>query len=363
MVSPTGELSGEISFDIKAPEDGEYTLAIDHVNGHEVDNGAWLEVATGFKGQNSEVFFDGFIGDPDSTKLQTTEIKKGENTIRLMNHRRQENTLNSYARLLKELNKQKPDHDIIYSACEWGKTQPQSWGYKVCDSWRILNDISFRVGSDGHPGHCDWTGDYTTNIAVQYSKAVIMDEFAGLSKGWNDPDMLAIGMEGLNEVQNKTHMTMWCMMNSPLMLGIDLRTVEKGDAIYNIIANEDALSLNQDKLGIQAKRVYSSLAKEAPDKEYIQDINRVDILVKPLSEDRFAISFINVSFEDTDKTFKVDEELIKKFFGDKIKFFSQYKVKDIWSKEETIITDSVFAVNGLKACDNRTFIVNGIKES
>ena len=58
-----------------------------------------------------------------------------------------------------------------------------------------------------------------------------MDVFAGLDKGWNDPDMLMIGMDGLSLVQNKTHFTMWCMMNSPLMLGLDLRRVSAGDEL------------------------------------------------------------------------------------------------------------------------------------
>lgn len=38
-----------------------------------------------------------------------------------MNHRRQENTLNSYAALMDGLNKYDPDHDTVLSICEWGK--------------------------------------------------------------------------------------------------------------------------------------------------------------------------------------------------------------------------------------------------
>ena len=65
-----------------------------------------------------------------------------------------------------------------------------------------------------------------------------MDEFSGLDKGWNDPDMLMVGMKGLTTTMCKTHFTMWCMMNSPLMLGLDLRRVTKGDELYNIISNK-----------------------------------------------------------------------------------------------------------------------------
>ena len=57
------------------------------------------------------------------------------------------------------------------------------------------------------------------------------------------------------------------MMNSPLFLGLDLRRVEKGDSLYEIIANKDLIDLNQDALGVQAKRVFSTLAQKSPDKE------------------------------------------------------------------------------------------------
>ena len=133
-----------------------------------------------------------------------------------------------------------------------------------------------------------------TSVTAQYNKAVIMDEFSGLERGWNDPDMLMIGMDGLTETMCKTHMTMWCMMNSPLMLGMDLRNVEKDDNIFRIISNENAIALNQDKLGIQAKRIYTTKAVE-PDKTYLRDNDRLDVLAKPLADGSIALSFINVS--------------------------------------------------------------------
>ena len=356
--SPVDVRSSELVFVVEANEDIETEISVEYASGKREGVGQWLEVAVG-----DEIFYDDFLDETPSetdftwSKQIPVKLRKGINRVRLMNHRRQENTLNSYARLLKELNRLDPDNDIIYSACEWGKTQPQNWAYKVCDSWRILNDITFRVGSDGDPGVGAWTGDYTTSVATQYSKAVIMDEFAGLDKGWNDPDMMMIGMNGLNETQCKTHMTMWCMMNSPLMLGLDLRRVQKGDSLYNIIANKAMISLNQDSLGIQAKRVYSSLSKGQPDKEYIRDIDRVDILCKPLTGNRFALSFINVSEKDVDDTFSIKICDLKKLLGDWIYKSDKYKVTDLWTGMESVNTTGIFEVKGLKACDNVTILV------
>ncbi len=365
--TPVGDISSELIFDIEAACDSMAKVYVEYTPGKEEGKGSWLQLAVGDK-----LFYDDFLSGSDSnderenifiwSKPIEVSLKAGMNHLRIMNHRRQENTLNSYARLLEQLNKQKPDNDIIYSACEWGKNQPQNWAYKVCDSWRILNDITFRVGSDGDPGHGAWKEDYTTSVTTQYNKAVIMDEFAGLDKGWNDPDMLMIGMDGLNETQCRTHMAMWCMMNSPIMLGLDLRRVEKGDWIHRIITNKDLLSINQDGLGVQAKRIFSTLSEGTPDKEYIRDINRVDILLKPLQNECFALSFINISEEDKQGEFSVKMSDICKCFDGNIKASDKYIVRDVWTGEETENTSGVFSVHGLKACENHTVIIRPIAE-
>ncbi|MCR4753913.1 MAG: glycoside hydrolase family 27 protein [Lachnospiraceae bacterium] len=356
--SPIGIRSSEVVLEYDSDVAGEIGVSVEYATGCKEDQGEWLQIAVG-----DELFHDDLMENSPAedryiwSKEIPVRVKEGNNLIRLMNHRRQENTLNSYARLLKALTDLNPDHDIMYSACEWGKTQPQNWAYKVCDSWRILNDITFRVGSDGDPGHGDWTSDYTTSVMSQYNKAVIMDEFSGLDKGWNDPDMLMIGMEGLNPAQNRTHMAMWCMMNAPLMLGLDLRRVEKDDDLYRIIANSDLIAINQDSLGKQAKRVWTSLPHEYADREYIRDNNRVDILCKPLSDDRFALSFINCSDSDKDGEFRVCISELREYLGDRIFSAGSYIFKDVWSGEVRENASEIFTVNGLSAYDNATFIV------
>ena len=169
--------------------------------------------------------------------------------------------------------------------------------------------------------------------------------------------MLMVGMNGLNDTQYRTHMATWCMMNSPLFLGLDLRRVEKGDSLYEIIANEDLIALNQDALGVQAKRVFSTLAQESPDKEYIRDINRVDILCKPLSGGDFALSFVNVSEEDKTGEFSVDVKKLAEIFAT-IKATGNYEVKDLWTKEVTQHTGDIFTVKEIPACGNITLRVS-----
>ena len=370
--SPTGDMSAELVFKVEAPADGEYGLQLRYATGKEPGCGCWLQIAAGPE-DATKIFYDDMVpesGGPSefiSSSHFKIVLKKGENIIRLMNHRRQENTLCSYAALLEAFNEVYKEHGILLSICEWGKTQPQNWGYKVGDSWRILNDITFQVGADGNPGRGEWASDYTPGVAVQYDKAVIMDEYAGPDKGWNDPDMLMIGMNGLDMTQCGTHFTMWCMMNSPLMLGMDLRRVNRGDDIYTIIANEDLIALNRDALGVQAKRVYSTLAKEAPDKEYIRDNDRADILAKPLADGSVALSFINLSDHEQTWGLSVSIDTILEFIGNKMKdkdgfaAAASYRIKDLWSKEEKSLETKEISASGIPAYGNLTLKISPVK--
>ena len=362
--SPVSELSSEVHFNVNVSEDAEYDLYVDARCRTREGSGSWLQVAVG-----TSYYYDDLLVDSVDTEICTDKpirikLSKGENVIRLMNHRRQENTLTSYAKIQECFEKLAPEKDILFSICEWGKTQPHNWGYKVGDSWRILNDITFQVGSDGDPGTVSWEGAYTTSVTAQYNKAVIMDEFAGLDKGWNDPDMLVIGMNGMTDTMNKTHMTMWCMLNSPLMLGMDLRRVEKDDDIYKIITNEDFIALNQDALGVQAKRIFTSKGVK-PDTTYLRDNDRVDVLAKPLSDGSVALSFINVSLGFREDRISISPELIREYIGGKMKEAdnfvnaSKYKVKNLWTKEESVVdanevAEKGFNVSGLAATDNLT---------
>jgi alpha-galactosidase len=369
MHSPVYLRSGELTFDVYMKTAGEYNLFVEYASGRKEGCGNWLQVAVN-NSEGTSYWYDDLLKETVSTtefewsEAIPIQFAEGVNTIRLMNHRRQENTLASYATLSEELYKQDPGNEILLSICEWGKTQPQNWGKKVGNSWRILNDITFCVGSDGDPGKGNWKSDYTTGVTSQYNKAVVMDEFAGLDKGWNDPDMMMIGMNGLTDTMNETHMAMWCMLNSPLMLGLDLRRVEKGDKIYNVIANKELIALNQDALGIQAKRIFSTLEKDRPDTEYITNIDRVDILAKPLSDNSVAISFINVSEADKNEGYRTDVETIIKFIGrkmvnaDAFKNAKSYSVKDLFTGETTTSNDGVFKVSSLKACGNVTLRIS-----
>ena len=362
--SPVGSRSSELVFEVEIDEPNIYELVVNYATGKEEGVGSWLQIAV-----NDDVVFDEMVPETESPEAfkDSAPIKikfntPGFNKIRIMNHRRQENTLHSYTEIRRELEKA-GGRDIVFSICEWGKTQPQNWGHKVGDSWRILNDITFQVGADGNHGTAAWECDYTTSITSQYNKAVIMDEFAGLGRGWNDPDMLVIGMDGIDNIMCRSHMAMWCMLNSPLMLGLDLRRVAKDDEIYNIIANKDLIALDQDALGIQAKRVFTTYKCDEPDKEYIRDNNRIDILAKPLSDGSIALGFFNLSQEEKEVPSISCDEILNKIGSKTVNkgLFAgakEYKIKDLYTGEEITTDSHDFGAGILGACDNRVLRIS-----
>lgn len=79
---------------------------------------------------------------------------------------------------------------------------------------------------------------------------------------WNDPDMFEIGANGgghpkrLTPDEQYTHVSQWCLLAAPLLLGCDLEHLD--DFTVGLLSNDEVLEVNQDSLGHQATRVASS---------------------------------------------------------------------------------------------------------
>ncbi|HWI94345.1 MAG TPA: glycoside hydrolase family 27 protein [Flavisolibacter sp.] len=125
------------------------------------------------------------------------------------------------------------DSNIVFNVCRW--KFPGEWAIKKADSWRISGDIRERFASI----------------------LKIIDLNADLHKyaspgHYNDMDMLQVG-RGMSYDEDKTHFSMWCMMNSPLLAGNDLRNMSK--QTIEILTNKEVIALNQDPAFIQARRI------------------------------------------------------------------------------------------------------------
>ena len=120
--------------------------------------------------------------------------------------------------------------DVRMNACRWA--YPGTWIDNAAFSWRTTGDIN-----------CSW----------ESVKGIIAENLylsAYCSKGhYNDMDMLEVG-RSLSEVEDKTHFGLWCIMNSPLLIGCDLRNIKS--ATLDLLKNEELIALNQDPLYQQA---------------------------------------------------------------------------------------------------------------
>lgn len=64
---------------------------------------------------------------------------------------------------------------------------------------------------------------------------------------------LVIGNFGLSMDQSRSQMALWAIMAAPLFMSNDLRTLNSGARA--ILQNKAAISINQDILGIQGRRL------------------------------------------------------------------------------------------------------------
>jgi alpha-galactosidase len=146
---------------------------------------------------------------------------------------------------------------IVYSLCNWGLFQPWEWGESVGGNyWRTTPDII-----DTWNGGPVWYGSFMSILKRQSKLAA----YAGPSH-WNDPDMMIVGnygkgkatggggkYKGLSDAEYQTHMSLWCMVNAPLLSSCDLRNMN--DATKNILLNPGILAISQDEMGEQARLI------------------------------------------------------------------------------------------------------------
>lgn len=160
---------------------------------------------------------------------------------------------------------------IIFSICEWGQREPWKWAKSVGGHyWRTTGDIGDHWSNAvTGPG---WGVMEITDINAK------LDSYAGPG-GWNDPDMLIVGISGksmsigdaksgCSDEQYRSHMSLWCLMASPLLSGNDVRNMTP--ATLETLTNPEIVAINQDVLGKQAERVvrhddYDVWAKQLSD--------------------------------------------------------------------------------------------------
>jgi len=136
---------------------------------------------------------------------------------------------------------------------------------------------------------------------------------AGLAKyagpgHWNDPDMLEVGKGKLTLDENRTHMSLWALLASPLLAGNDLSKMKPETS--QILTNREVIAIDQDPLGKQGDRVSA--------------VGPVEIWAKPLKGGAKAIGLFNRDDTALPITLKLSD----------VGFSASAKARDVWQAKD-----------------------------
>ncbi|MEO6360727.1 MAG: NPCBM/NEW2 domain-containing protein [Sphingomicrobium sp.] len=175
-----------------------------------------------------------------------------------------------YAEVADALQRYNSDGDYLLSLCIWGSANVRAWGKDLGNISRTSDDISPH-----------WTR-MLTNFDTVATRALYAKPGA-----WNDADMLFIGQgdfDANHMTEARSHFGLWAMMNSPLIIGFDLRKATPEQLA--LLGNQRIIAVNQDRAGHQAVPVYQS--------------NELQTFAKTLSTGGKAVAIFNRGFGTTE---------------------------------------------------------------
>jgi len=201
------------------------------------------------------------------------------------------------------------DRDIVYSLCQYGMGEVWKWGAEVGGNcWRTTGDITDSWGS---------------MAGIGFAQA---DHAPYASPGhWNDPDMLVVGLVGwgpnlresrLTPNEQYTHISLWCLLASPLLIGCDLTRID--EFTMNLLTNDEVLEVNQDPLGKQAVRVSQDGPRE--------------VWAKKMEDGSLAVGLFNRD--------EIPQTVVAKW--SELGLNGTMRVRDLWRQQDIGSFDSSF---------------------
>ncbi|MBM3762791.1 MAG: glycoside hydrolase family 27 protein [Acidobacteria bacterium] len=132
---------------------------------------------------------------------------------------------------------QKAGRPMVYALCQFGRAKVTEWGTQVgAHLWRTTFDIR---------------DSWDSMSAIGFAQSDLASASGPAS--FNDPDMLEVGNGGMNQAESKTHFSLWAMIPSPLLAGHDVRAMTL--QIREILLHQEVIAINQDPLGLGARRI------------------------------------------------------------------------------------------------------------
>jgi len=170
--------------------------------------------------------------------------------------------------------------EILFSACNWGSDEVEKWirsaGAHMYRSTYDINDNFIRF----------------KDLAMSQ-----VDKLAYSGPGcYNDIDMLICGMRGVGNVGNggctdveyTTHFALWCLFQSPLMIGCNLNNIDEYN--LNLMKNKELLSINQDPEARPPMKL--------PDQHNTDRARLRPAFFKHLANGEYIIAFFNFGDEE-----------------------------------------------------------------
>lgn len=198
--------------------------------------------------------------------------------------------------------------DILFSACSWGMEETYRWIKTTGASmWRSTGDIN----------------DSWESIKTVAMAQAELQPYQSIGC-FNDMDMLVVGMNGGGNVgvsgcsfeEYKTHFSLWAFLNSPLMIGCDVRNMT--EETRRILLNREVIAVNQDVSGRQPYR--------AGGVHSITGVN-TDCWVKLLNNGDFAIGMFNYEDAPSHLSFSAVDVGLSRVSGKKL------LITDLWTGE------------------------------
>lgn len=200
----------------------------------------------------------------------------------------------------------KVQRDIVYSLCQYGMADVWEWGAKIGgNAWRTTGDIGIK---------------YETISSIGFAQNGL-EKYASPGH-WNDPDMLEIGNGNLTPDQQYTHMSLWALLASPLLIGCDM--TKMSPLALSILSNDEVLDVNQDPLGKQARRVSQVVFRE--------------VWAKDMEDGSKAVGLFN-----TDKITPITVQVTASWSD--LGITGPQVVRDLWRQKDLGTFDGKFTAN------------------
>ena len=176
---------------------------------------------------------------------------------------------------------------IVFSMCEWGTSKPWTWARGVGHLWRTTTDILPCWECTKSWGGLGWPSILDLQVGL--------DKYAGPG-GWNDPDMLQVGNEGLTVGESRAHFSFWALLAAPLMAGNDVRSMTPD--VRDILLNKEVIAVDQDALGREGHKVRDDGDREVWAKPLEGGAQAVILFNRGTAAAPIAVSWHELGFPD-----------------------------------------------------------------